>query len=94
MITITQRKKLKKVFKHGYYQEINNLLQQKKITNKNGKEYSKAYISHVLNGRNSNDQIEETFFELYQIMRDKQSKKKIIRKKILENKKTEVAASV
>ncbi|WP_163411356.1 hypothetical protein [Flavobacterium ajazii] len=57
---------MKKVFKTGYSKEVQKLLEEKEIWNKKGLPFSKSYITHVFNGRNSNNDIEETIIELYQ----------------------------
>jgi len=91
MITIAQRKKLKKAFKNGYSKEVMLLLEAKKIVSKSGSPFSESYVRHVFNGRNSNDAIEEVLFELYQKRVYEVSNKRIIRQQILENKKPEAA---
>lgn len=66
MITVAQRKKLKKAFKSGYSQGVIEILKDKNIVGKKGFPFSDSYITHVFNGRNSNIFIEEAIFELYQ----------------------------
>lgn len=66
MITAVQRNKMKKVFKTGYSNDVLKLLEEKEIWNKKGLPFSKSYITHVFNGRNSNNAIEEIIIELYQ----------------------------
>lgn len=66
MITVAQRKKLKKAFKNGYSQGVKEILNDKNIVGKNGNPFSDSYINHVFNGRNTNEAIEEAIFELYQ----------------------------
>lgn len=66
MITAGQRNKMKKVFKKGYSKEVQKLLEEKAIWNKKGLPFSNSYITHVFNGRNTNNDIEETIIELYQ----------------------------
>jgi hypothetical protein len=93
MITIAQRRKLKKAFKNGYTKDIQTLLEEKGILNKKGNPYGESYIRHVFNGINSNDKIEEEIFNLYQKRVNEVSKKTITRKAILENKKPEAGTS-
>jgi hypothetical protein len=93
MITVAQRKKLKKVFKNGYVKDVQTLLNDSKILNKKGEPFGDAYVRHVFNGINSNDQIEDQIFKLYQKRVNEQSKKTIVRKEILENKKPEAGTS-
>jgi methyltransferase-like protein len=83
MITVAQRKKLKKVFKNGYSQGVKAILEEKKIVNKKGNPFSESYINHVFNGRNTNDAIEEAIFELYQKRLCVISEKKQLRNQIL-----------
>ena len=66
MITAGQRNKMRKVFKTGYSKEVQKLLAGKAIWNKKGLPFSNSYITHVFNGRNSNNDIEEAIIELYQ----------------------------
>lgn len=66
MITAGQRNKMKKVFKKGYSKEVQKLLEEKGIRNKKGLPFSNSYITHIFNGRNTNNDIEETIIELYQ----------------------------
>ncbi|GGF25734.1 hypothetical protein [Flavobacterium limi] len=66
MITAAQRNKMKKVFKTGYSKEVKMLLEEKEIWNKKGLPFSNSYITHVFNGRNTNNDIEEAIIELYQ----------------------------
>ena len=66
MITAGQRNKMKKVFKTGYSKEVLKLLAEKSIWNKKGLPFSNSYITHVFNGRNTNNDIEESIIQLYQ----------------------------
>ena len=66
MITAGQRNKMKKVFKTGYSKEVQKLLAEKAIWNKKGLPFSNSYITHVFNGRNTNNDIEESIIQLYQ----------------------------
>ena len=66
MITTEQRNIMKKVFKTSYSKEVQKLLEEKSICNKKGLPFSNSYITHVFNGRNCNNDIEECIIELYQ----------------------------
>jgi hypothetical protein len=66
MIKLTERKKMKKVFKTGYAKEVLDRLNQNGIANKKGEPIGISYITHVFNGRNSNLDIEETIISIYQ----------------------------
>ena len=83
MITVAQRKKLKKVFKNGYSQGVKEILNAKNIVSKKGNPFSDSYINHVFNGRNENEAIEEAIFELYQKRLSIISEKKQLRNQIL-----------
>lgn len=78
MIKITERKKMKKVFKKGYSKEVQDILNNKGIVNKKGDPYGISYITHVFNGRNENLAIEETIIALYT---EKVEEAKVISKK-------------
>ncbi|MEO7977574.1 hypothetical protein [Flavobacterium sp.] len=87
MITAGQRNKMKKVFKTGYSKEVQKLLAEKSIWNKKGFPFSNSYITHVFNGRNNNNDIEETIIELYQ-KRVYETAKITLRRKEIFGKKT------
>ncbi|WP_123955355.1 hypothetical protein [Flavobacterium cheongpyeongense] len=57
---------MKKVFKTGYSSDVKKLLEEKEIWNKKGLPFSNSYITHVFNGRNTNNDIEDAIIELYQ----------------------------
>lgn len=82
MITLTQKNKMKKVFKKGYSKEVQERLDAKGIFTKKGVSYGIAYITHVFNGRNSNIEIEETIIALY--------KEKIDEAKSISNRRKEI----
>lgn len=86
MITVAQRKKLKKVFKNGYSHGVMEILKEKNIVGKKGNPFSDSYINHVFNGRNTNNDIEEAIFELYQKRVYEVSKMRILRNEILKQK--------
>lgn len=65
MIKISERKKMKKVFKKGYANEVSEKLNAREIMTLKGNPYSISYITHVFNGRNENPVIEATIIELY-----------------------------
>jgi hypothetical protein len=86
MITAGQRNKMKKVFKTGYSKDVQKLLEEKGIWNKKGLLFSKSYITHVFNGRNSNNDIEEVIIELYQKRVYEAARIKLRRKEIFSRK--------
>lgn len=77
---------MKKVFKTGYSKDVQKLLDENGIWNKKGLIFSKSYITHVFNGRNSNNDIEEVIIELYQKRLQEEEKIKIRRKEIFRKK--------
>lgn len=93
MITVTQRKKMKKVLGARYSKRVQELMNEKGILNKKNEPFSIAYISHVFNGRNSDIRIETTILELYQKVRYDQEQLRKEKKQILENKKPEAVTS-
>lgn len=86
MITAGQRNKMKKVFKTGYSKDVQKLLEEKGIWNKKGLLFSTSYITHVFNGRNSNNDIEEVIIELYQKRLYEEAKIILRRKEIFRKK--------
>lgn len=67
----TERKKLKKILGNVYIKDVQEILLKKNILNSKGKQFSKAYISNVFNGVESNNEIELAFFELAKIRLEK-----------------------
>jgi len=89
MITLTQKKKMKKVFKTGYAKDVQERLSEKGILNKKGNCFGISYITHVFNGRNSNLDIEETIISLYQEKLEEGKNISTRRKEIFSTKKPE-----
>jgi hypothetical protein len=89
MINKTELKKLKKVLKRGFMNELINKLNDKQMFTVKGESFKKPYLSNVLNGRESNISIEQVIFELYNDKKNTLTKMNVTRKKILENKKPE-----
>ncbi len=87
MITTAQRNKMRKVFKKGYSKDVQVLLHEKSVFNKKGLPFGESYINHVFNGRNTNLDIEEAIFELYQKRYNEEKKIRSRRKEILSTKK-------
>lgn len=85
MIPKAQRTKLKKMLKRSFIPDVQQVLRDKNILNKKGEEYSSTYISHVLNGRESNEFIEEALFEVYQQKKQELAKMQEKRAKLLED---------
>ncbi len=78
MLDPKTRKKLKELVGKHYTSFILERLQQKGITNKNGKPYTATYIRMVFNGFRNNYDIENTIMEL--LLEKINERKKIIRK--------------
>lgn len=93
MITLTQKNKMKKLFKKvlpkGYSKEVQDKLNEKGIVTKKGKEFGISYITHVFNGRNSNLDIEETIIALYEEKKNELLEISKRRKEIFSTKKPE-----
>lgn len=83
MITNTERTKLKKVLATKWISEVTDKLKENNVLNKKGNPYTKAFISHVFNGKNKHDFIENIILEVYQERKQKQSKMKVERKEKL-----------
>ncbi|RZJ71105.1 hypothetical protein [Flavobacterium sp.] len=88
MITKADEKKLRAVIGTRFSAEILKILAEKGITNKSGVAYSDRYVSHVLNGRYENQEIEKAFWEL---RNSKLEASRLI--KSLKNKKPEAVTS-
>lgn len=93
MINKTQNKRLKKVLKGNFMPLITSKLISYAYLDKKAKPFAKPYISNVLNGRESNANIEKVIFEVYSEMKAQQSKMKVLRNEILENKIPEAVTS-
>ncbi|MDA0175884.1 hypothetical protein OOZ35_14120 [Mesoflavibacter profundi] len=77
MITKTVRRKLKRHLKNRYTTDVLKLLSDKQMFNKNGQPYSRGFISHVFNGLNENEDVENAIIEVYEKRKLKVSKKKL-----------------
>ncbi len=83
MISKSERIKLKEILKEPFILEVIGILNKKKIYNKNGKPFSKAYISHVFNGKNANKEIEYAIFEVAEKRKEQQEKLISYKKSVL-----------
>ena len=83
MILKTERKKLKRLLKNRYIDDILAILEHKSVTNAAGEPFSRAFISQVFNGNEAQKDIEEAIFELYERRKLEVSKMKAKRKEIL-----------
>lgn len=66
MISKAQRTKLKKLLKRSFIPDVQYILREKNVVNKKGFEFSISYISQVFGGLESNKDIEDAIFEVYQ----------------------------
>ena len=89
MIKITERKRMKKVFKTGYAKDVQNRLTANGIMNQKGESFGISYITHVFNGWNSNLDIEETIIAIYQEKIEELKKNLPAQKRDFEHKKTD-----
>lgn len=89
MIKKTERIKLKRVLKNKWIQKVLDKLSENKVFTEKGKEYDKTYVSHVFNGRNTNENIEKAIFEVYLELKTKHSNFNAKKKNILKNKNLE-----
>ncbi len=88
MITKADEKKIRAVIGTRFSAEILKILEEKGIKNPQGEPYSDRYVSHILNGRYENQEIEKAFWEL-------RTKKLALKAEIktLRNKKPEAVTS-
>ncbi len=66
MISREHKSKLKTYLKGAYIVDVLDKLSEKGVVAKSGKPYSSKMISHILNGRYENLEIERAIFEVYQ----------------------------
>ncbi len=83
MITLQQRIVLKKILRGNYALEVQDVLEKKGVLNKNNNPHSTKMISHVLNGRYGNRDIENAIFEVYEkrkslLLQEEERKNKIL----------------
>jgi hypothetical protein len=83
MISKTERRKLKRVLKNRYATDVLKVLTENQQFNKNGAPFSRAYISHVFNGLNECEAIENAILKVYEQRKIKVSKKKLRKAEIL-----------
>ena len=70
MITAEEKKQMKTVLKNGFPKQIQKNLTQKNILTRNKKTFSIAYITYVINGKRSNNNIEEEIIKLYHLKKE------------------------
>lgn len=64
MITEIERKELRKLFQGYYAENVLEILQEKKLKNRNGKPYNIQYIRTVFQGVRKNQNIEDAIWQL------------------------------
>lgn len=64
MITEIERKELRSLFQGYYAEDVQKILSEKKITNRNGKSHSLQYIRMVFQGVRKNSDIEAAIWQL------------------------------
>lgn len=64
MITEIERKKLRNLFQGYYADDVLDILEEKKILNRNGKPFNKQYIRMVFQGVRKNKDIEAAIWQL------------------------------
>lgn len=84
MIKKTERTKLKRLLKRSFIPDVQQVLRDNNILNLKGNEYSTQYISHVFNGRETNIDIENAIFEVYQTKKQELAKMQVQRRNIIE----------
>lgn len=73
MINKTERNKLQKVLKNKWIEDVLKKTIEKQLVTKHGNNYEKTYISQVLNGKQSNLNIENCIREVYNERKKTQS---------------------
>lgn len=73
MINKTERNKLRKVLKNKWIEDVLKKTIEKQLVTKHGNNYEKTYISQVLNGKQSNLNIENCIREVYNERKKTQS---------------------
>jgi len=64
MITEIERKELRQLFQGFYAEDVLEILQEKKIVNRNGKPHNIQYIRMVFQGVRKNQDIEDAIWQL------------------------------
>ena len=64
MITEIERKELRQIFQGYYAEDVLDILEREKITNRNGKPFNIQYIRMVFQGVRKNQDIEAAIWKL------------------------------
>jgi hypothetical protein len=84
MINKNERTKLQRILKNSFIADVQYILDKKNIRSKKGVSFSKGFISHVFNGKYSNDAIELAIYEVYKERKTQQAKMSVLKNEILE----------
>ncbi|MBL4605549.1 MAG: hypothetical protein JKY02_07800 [Flavobacteriaceae bacterium] len=83
MITEIERKELRKLFQGYYAENVLEILQEKKLKNRNGKPYNIQYIRIVFQGVRKNLDIEDAIWQLANEKREEIERKEFQKQQIL-----------
>lgn len=78
MITKKQKDGLIELIGHRYTPIVQQRLEEKEITNKDGQPHTRSYITNVMNGLSSNKEIEATIYELAKEAKERKQKQEEI----------------
>lgn len=84
MIKKTEKQKLSKYLKNVFIADVLRVLEDWGIKNVDGLPFSKSYISHVYNGREENEHVENALFVVYKERKEKHTKTLAFRNQILQ----------
>lgn len=83
MITETERKELRLLFQGYYAEDVLAILQEKKVTNRNGKPHNLQYIRLVFQGVRKNPDIEAAIWQLAGIRAQEKEQQQLQKEQIL-----------
>ncbi|MFY0630523.1 MAG: hypothetical protein JXR05_09090 [Flavobacteriaceae bacterium] len=83
MITEIERKELRKLFQGYYAESVLEILQEKKLKNRNGKSYNIQYIRTVFQGVRKNQNIEDAIWQLANEKKEEIERKEFQKQQIL-----------
>tara|TARA_R110002073_G_scaffold313380_2_gene485269 strand:- start:39913 stop:40176 length:264 start_codon:yes stop_codon:yes gene_type:complete len=83
MITEIERKELRLLFQGYYAEDVLEILEEKKITNRNGKSHNIQYIRLVFQGVRKNQDIETAVWQLASKRKKELEQQKLQKQQIL-----------
>jgi len=83
MITEIERKELRQLFQGYYAEDVREILEEKKITNRNGKSHNIQYIRLVFQGVRKNQDIETAIWQLASKRKKELEQQKLQKQQIL-----------